>query len=93
MTRWNTNEAGTTDIREALYLMSQNYKFVRLETIRSQSSYKITPFFSFIFEGKDIGEAKLRYLGNDSCAIDLSKLKVLAGEIENYMKSVEDYSI
>ena len=73
--------------------MSQNYKFVRLETIRSQSQFKFTPYFSFMFEGKDIAEAKLRYLGNDSCDIDLSKLKVLAEEIENYMKSQEDYCI
>ena len=93
MSRWNLNEDYTTDIREALYLMSENYKFVRLETIRSSTAAKFTPFLSFVFEGKDIGDARLRYLGNDSCSIDLSKLKVLAEEIENYMKKQEDYSI
>jgi hypothetical protein len=91
----NRNEAGTTDIREALYLMSQNppYKFVRLETYHSRSQFKFTPFFTFIFEGNDIEDARIRYLGNESCDIDLSKFKVLAEEIENYMKSLEDYSI
>jgi hypothetical protein len=93
MSRINLNETCTTDLREALYLLGQNYKFVRLETIRSQSRYRITPFFSFVFEGKDIGEAKLRYLGNETCEIDLSKLKVLAEEIESYMKSEEGCSI
>ncbi len=93
MSRVNSYEAGTSDIREALYLMGLNYRFVRLETYRSQSQFKITPFFSFVFEGKDIDEARIRYLGNDSSDVDLSKFKVLAEEIERYMKSREDYSI
>jgi hypothetical protein len=93
MSRWNSNEAGITDIREALYLMGFNYRFVRLETYRSQSQFKFTPYFSFVFEGKDIDEARIRYLGNDSCAVDLTKFKVLAAEVESYMKSQEDYSI
>jgi hypothetical protein len=93
MSRWNANETCTTDLREALYLMGQNYKFVRLETIRSQTQFKFSPYFSFVFEGKDIDEARIRYLGNDFCAVDLTKFKVLAAEVESYMKSVEDYSI
>jgi hypothetical protein len=93
MSRYNTREAGTTDIREALYLLGMNYKFVRLETYRSQSQFKFSPYFSFVFEGNDIDDARIRYLGNDSCEVDLSKFKDLAAEIESYMKSVEDYSI
>jgi hypothetical protein len=86
----NYNESGTTNIREALYLMGRNYKFVRLEIIREKNT---TPFFWFVFEGDDIEAAQLRYLKDHSCTIDFSKMKVLGEEIERYMKSVEDYSI
>jgi hypothetical protein len=87
----NYNESGTTNIREALYLMSQNYKFVRLEIIQEKKN--VTPFFWMVFEGENIEAAQLRYLKDDSWDIDFSKLKVLAEEIENYMKSIEDNSI
>ncbi len=93
MSRFAANETCTTDLREALYFLGLNYKFVRLETIRSQSRFKITPFFSLVFSGEGIVEAQHRYLGNESCKVDLSKFKVLAEEIERYMKSVEDYGI
>jgi hypothetical protein len=86
----NYNESGTTNIREALYLLGQNYKFVRLEIIREKNA---TPFFWFVFEGEDIEAAQLRYLKYHSCNIDFSKFAVLAEEIERYMKSREDYSI
>jgi hypothetical protein len=93
MSRLNLNETCTTDLREALYLLSLNYKFVRLETIRSQTQFKITPFFSLVFAGEGIVDAQHRYMGNESCRIDFSKLKDLAEEITSYMKSREDYSI
>jgi hypothetical protein len=86
----NYNESGTNNLRQALYLMNQNYKFVRLEIIREKNA---TPFFWMVFEGEDIEAAQLRYLKDDSCDINFAKLKVLANEIENYMKSREDYSI
>jgi hypothetical protein len=89
----NYNESGTSDLREALYLMSQNppYKFVRLETIRMTE--KTTPFFRMIFEGDNITEAQIRYLKNESSNIDFTKLQVLTAEIESYVKSREDYCI
>jgi hypothetical protein len=93
MSRFNANATCTTDLREALYLLGMNYKFVRLETIRSQTKFKITPFFSLVFAGEGIVEAQHRYMGNETCRIDLSQLKVLAEEIESYMKSVEGCSI
>jgi hypothetical protein len=86
----NYNESGTTNLRQALYLMSRNYRFVRLEIIREKNT---TPFFWMVFEGDDIEAAQLRYLQDHSCQIDFSQLKILAAEIESYMKSVEDYSI
>jgi hypothetical protein len=90
MNRLNLRESGTTNLRQALYLMSRNYKFVRLEIIREKNA---TPFFWMVFEGDDIESAQLQYLKDDSSTIDFSKLKDLAEEIERHMKSVEDYSI
>ena len=85
------NEGGTPDLREALYLMSQNppYKFVRLEVLPTSK------FFYMTFKGDKISEAQLRYIKdrNGTCLIDFSKLKVLACEIECYMKNLEDYCI
>jgi hypothetical protein len=91
MSRFKPHE--TCNLREALYLLGLNYKFVRLETIRSQTQYRITPFFSLVFSGEGIIDAQRRYMWNESCKIDISRFKVLAEEIERYMKSVEDESI
>jgi hypothetical protein len=90
MNRLSLHESGTTNLRQALYLMSRNYRFVRLEIVREKNT---TPFFWMVFEGDDIEDAQLRYLKDETCDIDYSKLAVLAEEIERYMKSLEDYSI
>jgi hypothetical protein len=85
----NYSEIGIYELREALYLMSQNppYKFVRLETI--QGAKGKTPSLQMIFGGENITEACVRYLLGDPSPVDLMKLKVLASEVENYLKSQE----
>jgi hypothetical protein len=56
-------------------------------------------YYRLIFEGENIVEAQIRYLQNDYNNknkyrnIDLSRLKVLAEEVERSKKSREDHCI
>ena len=92
-TAHNYSEEGIYDLREALYLMSQNppYKFVRLETIQMPKG--TTPVFRMVFEGENITQACLQYLQGEHGPIDFENLKVLAAKMDSYIKSQEDYSI
>jgi hypothetical protein len=84
---------GVYDLREALYLMSRNppYKFVGIENV--QLLKNTTPRFKIVMQGEGIGAARLRYIQGDYGPVDFSNLKVLAEEIERYLKNQEDYSI
>jgi hypothetical protein len=86
-------EEGVYDLREALYLLSQKppFKFVRLESIQIPKGS--APVFRMVFQGENIGKARLRYFEGDHGPVDFANLKVLACEIDNYIKSQEDYSI
>ena len=92
-TTHNYGEMGIYELREALYLMSQNppYKFVRLETIQGVKGAASS--LRMVFEGENITGACVRYLLGDQSPVDLSNFKVLASEVENYLKSQEDYCI
>ena len=86
-------EADTIDIREALYFMSQNppYKFARLKIIPTPKH--VPPILSFVFHGEKIHEVQRRYMNGDYMGVDYSNLKLLASEIETYLRSQEDYCI
>ena len=84
---------GVYDLREALYLMSQNppFKFVGIEN--EQIVKNTMPRFRIIMQGEGIGAARLRYLQGDYGPIDFTNIKILASEIDSYIKSQEDYCI
>ena len=86
-------EEGVYDLREALYLLSQNppYKFVRLESIQIPKG--AAPVLRMVFEGENIAKARLQYIQGNYNHIDFANLKVLTSEIDSYIKSREDYSI
>jgi hypothetical protein len=56
---------GVYDLREALYLMSQNppYKFVGIESV--QAVKNTTPLLKIVMRGEGIGAACLRYIQGD----------------------------
>jgi hypothetical protein len=86
-------EEGVYDLREALYLLSQNppFKFVRIESIQIPKG--AAPVLLMVFQDENITKARLQYIQGDHGNVDLTKLKVLASEVENYLKSQEDYCI
>jgi hypothetical protein len=84
---------GVYDLREALYLMSQNppFKFVGIEN--EQIVKNTMPRFRIIMQGEGIGAARLRYIQGDYGPIDFTNIKILASEIDSYIKSQGDYCI